>query len=80
MATTPKRQETGPASARLACGCQAGFRSGVEGSPVSVVIDRKSPACSMPLHVAGLPIHDHREAMRPPTRVQPSVQSDYDES
>ena len=27
--------------ARLACGCRVGFRSGVEGSPVTVVIDEK---------------------------------------
>ena len=27
--------------ARLACGCRIGFRDGVEGSPVTVVVDRE---------------------------------------
>ena len=27
--------------ARLACGCRIGFREGVEGSPVTVVVDQK---------------------------------------
>ncbi len=58
---------------RLACGCQVGFRPGVEGSPVAVVLDRKAPGCSMSMHVAGLPVHDHREALRPSTRFAPSV-------
>jgi hypothetical protein len=66
--------------ARLACGCQVGFRTGVEGSPVTVVIDRKSRTCTVALHVAGLPVYDHREALRPSTRVGPVVQSDYEES
>ena len=29
--------------ARLACGCRIGFREGVEGSPVTVVVDEKGP-------------------------------------
>ena len=29
--------------ARLACGCRVGFREGVEGSPVTVVVDQKGP-------------------------------------
>ena len=29
--------------ARLACGCRITFREGVEGSPVTVVVDEKSP-------------------------------------
>jgi hypothetical protein len=70
----------GPASAELACGCVVGFRAGVEGSPVSVMVERKSGACRMPLHVAGLAIHDHREAIRPSTRLAPPVHSDYEES
>ena len=32
--------------ARLACGCRITFREGVEGSPVTVVVDEKSPALS----------------------------------
>lgn len=67
-------------TARLACGCQVGFRPGVEGSPVSVVLKTKSPACVMAMHVAGLPIFDHREALRPSTRLVPSAHPDYEES
>ena len=32
--------------ARLACGCRIAFREGVEGSPVTVVVDEKSPTDS----------------------------------
>ena len=66
--------------ARLACGCEVGFKSGVEGSPVTVVIRRKSEACRIPSHVGGLPVFDHREALRPPTRIPPAVQPDFEES
>src|SRR5262249_60734968 len=55
--------------ARLACGCRITFREGVEGSPVTVVVDEKSPACTLPLHVRDLPLFDYREALRPPTRL-----------
>ena len=67
-------------SARLACGCRVTFRDGVEGSPVAVVLDRKSATCTMGIHVAGMPIYDHRDALRPSTRFAPSVHSDYEES
>lgn len=67
-------------SARLACGCTVAFRDGVEGSPVAVVLDTKAASCALPIHVAGLPIYDHREALRPSTRFAPPVQSDYEES
>ena len=40
--------------ARLACGCRITFRDGVEGSPVTVVIDEKSPGCTLTLHVLDL--------------------------
>ncbi len=33
--------------ARLACGCRLAFRDGVEGSPVAVVVDEKSPGCGI---------------------------------
>ena len=65
--------------ARLACGCRLTFRAGVEGSPVLVVLDAKSPGCVIARHVSGLPIYDHREALRPSTRLLPSIQSDYEE-
>lgn len=69
-----------PVVARLACGCRVTFRAGVEGSPVTVVVADKAPGCSTLLHVAGLPVFDHREALRPSTRPLPSVQSDYEEN
>jgi hypothetical protein len=65
--------------ARLACGCELGFETGVEGSPVTVVVRRKAPGCSVPIHVAGLPLYDHREALRPATRPIPQVQPDFEE-
>jgi hypothetical protein len=82
MAAHPKKEPASPAlvAGRLACGCQIGFRAGVEGSPVAIVLDRKAPGCPMSIHVAGLPIHDHREALRPSTRFAASEQSDYEES
>jgi hypothetical protein len=67
-------------TARLSCGCEVGFAEGVEGSPVTIVIGRKAAACQMALHVAGLPLYDHREALRPATRPIPEAQPDYEES
>ncbi len=61
----------GFAHAKLACGCRLAFREGVEGSPVTVVVDEKSPTCVMALHVRDLPVYDFREALRPPTRALP---------
>ncbi|HYN07500.1 MAG TPA: hypothetical protein VES67_08935 [Vicinamibacterales bacterium] len=69
-----------PLIARLACGCQLGFRDGVEGSPVTVVIAKKADACCMSIHVGGLPVFDHREALRPSTRLQPPIQPDYEDN
>jgi hypothetical protein len=66
-------------TARLACGCVVGFRAGVEGSPVTVVVREKSSACSMAIHVGGLPVFDHREALRPATRIAPPIQPDFEE-
>ena len=66
--------------ARLACGCRVTFRAGVEGSPVAVVLAEKGPGCQAMGHVAGLPVFDHREALRPATRPLPPVQSDYEEN
>ena len=65
--------------ARLACGCRIAFREGVEGSPVTVIVDEKSPACSMPLHVRDLPLYDYREALRPSTRLGPPEEEEYEE-
>ncbi len=44
-----------------------------------VLVDVKAPACLLPMHVAGVPIHDHREALRPSTRILPAAHSDYEE-
>ncbi len=66
--------------ARLACGCRISFRDGVEGSPVTVVIDEKSATCALTLHVRNLPIFDYREALRPSTRLVPPNEEEYEES
>jgi len=66
--------------ARLACGCRIAFRDGVEGSPVTVVIDQKGAACGLSLHVRDLPIFDYREALRPSTRLVPPNEEEYEES
>ena len=65
--------------ARLACGCRIAFREGVEGSPVTVVVEEKAANCVMPLHVRSLPVYDYREALRPPTRFLPMEEEEYEE-
>ena len=72
--------ETLPLSAALmACGCQAAFKHGVEGSPITVVITRKGEGCHVSFHLAGIPVFDHREALRPSTRHPLVPQPDYEE-
>lgn len=66
--------------ARLACGCRVMFRDGVEGSPVTVVVDEKAPTCALTLHVRDLPIYDYREALRPSTRLVPVEEEEYGEN
>ena len=68
-----------PLTAQLGCGCRVGFRSGVEGSPVTVVVDQKSPACTLSLHVRDLPLFDHREALRPSTRLGLREEEEFEE-
>ena len=75
----PSSGHVSPAGADLACGCRVTFRPGADGSPVLVVIERKSEACNMALHVAGLPVFDRRAALRPPTRVGPPLQPDFED-
>jgi hypothetical protein len=65
--------------ARLACGCRLSFREGTSGSPVTVVVETSSPGCINPLHVKGLPLYDYREALRPPTRLGPALDADFEE-
>ena len=68
-----------PTTARLGCGCLVGFRAGVQGSPVTIVLVRKAETCPVTMHVSGLPVFDHREALRPATRLLPPPQADVDE-
>jgi hypothetical protein len=65
--------------ARLACGCRLSFREGTQGSPVTVVVDAVSPGCTNRQHVKNLPVYDHREALRPPTRLGPIIDADFEE-
>jgi hypothetical protein len=63
----------------LGCGCRVAFRPGVEGSPVTVVIAHKAATCTVGIHVASLPVYDHREALRPATRPLPAALTDHEE-
>ncbi len=65
--------------ARLACGCRVSFRDGSSGSPVTVVLDVKSPTCTIALHVRELPLFDYREALRPATRPLPLEEEEFEE-
>ena len=65
--------------AKLACGCRLVFREGVEGSPVTVVIEAKGGGCLNAVHVSSLPLFDHREALRPPTRFVPVEEEEFEE-
>ena len=44
-----------------------------------VVVDEKSPACTMSMHVRDLPIYDFREALRPSTRLGLPEEEEYEE-
>ena len=66
-------------SGRLACGCTLGFREGAPGSPVTVVIVHKSVTCALSMHMSGVPVFDHRDALRPATRPLPPIQPDFEE-
>ncbi len=65
--------------ARLACGCQLAFREGIEGSPVTVVIEQKGAGCVLPMHMRDLPLYDYREALRASTRLGPIEEEEYEE-
>ena len=65
--------------ARLACGCTVGFREGVEGSPITVVLTSKFAACTAPNHVESLPLFDYRESLRPATRPLPPGTEEFEE-
>lgn len=73
------RKHPAVSSARLACGCTMGFREGQPGSPVTVVVTTKGSACALSIHVAGVAVYDHRDALRPATRPLPPIQPDFEE-
>jgi hypothetical protein len=64
---------------RLACGCIVGFRDGAPGGHVTVVVTTKGSACTLPIHMAGVPVYDHRDALRPATRPLTPIQTDFEE-
>jgi len=43
------------------------------------VVERKASTCPLAIHVEGLAVYDHREALRPPTRLQPAEEEGYEE-
>ena len=47
---------------------------------MTVVVELKGPGCPLTLHVRDLPLYDHREALRVPTRALPPLEEDYEES
>lgn len=63
--------------ASLACGCQLLLSETPQG--VRGVVERKSESCRINIHVAGMPLYDHRAAVRPSTRVHHHVQPDYED-
>ena len=65
--------------ARLSCGCQVGFRPGVEGSPITVVVEEKAAGCPNAIHVRSLAVYDFREALRPATRPIHAEETEYEE-
>lgn len=73
------KEMTTPLTGRLACGCRIGFQGGGPGAPVTVVLNRKAETCTIAIHVAGMPLYDHRATMRPVTRLPPPIQPDYED-
>ena len=61
----------------LACGCELVVSDGPRG--ILAVVQRKAEGCGVSIHVAGMPLYDHRAAIRPSTRVHPHVQPDYED-
>ena len=66
-------------NARLACGCRLRFKDGVEGSPVTVVIEKKALSCRLSIHLEGMAVYDFREALRASTRISPMSAGEYEE-
>ena len=74
-----KAKRSAVTSARLACGCIMGFREGQPGTPVTVVVVTKGSVCTLSIHMAGVPVYDHRDALRPATRPLAPLHSDFEE-
>jgi hypothetical protein len=51
----------------------------VEGSPVTVVIEKKALSCRLSIHVEGMAVYDFREALRASTRISPMSAGEYEE-
>ena len=51
----------------------------MEGSPVTVVVDKKGPGCPLSLHVQGMAVYDFREALRASTRLSLPAEGEYEE-
>ena len=67
-------------TARLACGCRLSFQGGQPDGQATVVLERKSETCTIPMHVGGMALYDHHPTNRPATRVTPPQQPDYEDS
>jgi hypothetical protein len=63
--------------ALLACGCELVLTDNPQG--VRAVVQRKAETCGVSIHVAGMPLYDHRAAVRPSTRVHHDVQPDWED-
>ena len=46
---------------------------------MTVMLEMKSPGCLVSWHVSGLPVFDHREALRPPTRLLLTKEEGFEE-
>ena len=73
------KKETPLQSATLACGCKLAFQTPPAGGGVTVLLERKAETCTLAIHVGGMPLYDHRSALRPSTRVPPPIQPDYED-
>jgi hypothetical protein len=64
--------------ATLACGCRLEVTERPQ-QGLRVMVKSKAPSCRLALHVAGVPLYDHRAAMRPSTRLHQAMQPDYED-
>ena len=78
--TITDRMLKGFTHARLACGCRSASAKAWRAAPSPSSSKRSPRAASLTLHVRDLPLFDHREALRVPTRLLPPIEEDYEES